>query len=444
MNVITRFPPSPTGFFHIGSARTALFNHLFTAHAGGTMYLRFEDTDQKRSKKEYEDDILAGLAWLRIPYELPKVFRQSERTSLYKDALQSLIEANKAYVSKEPAKDDPTKEVEVVRIKNPGSSITFTDLIRGDVTFDTAELGDFVIARTIDAALYHFTVVVDDAEMGVTHVIRGEDHISNTARQILILEALGYSRPQYAHIPLILAPDRSKLSKRHGAVSVNEYRAEGFLPEALVNYLALLGWNPGGEREIFALSEIATQFKLEDVQKAGAIFNVEKLLWFNHQYLAALSNDEYERRLAAFFAEQGREGPKNLAELIPLLHERAQTLKEATAIALEYDEIRREVDASAALLLNGAKTDAANVKKHLAAVRGLLENISNVSFDSENVKAAIFPYASEHGRASVLWPLRVALSGKEKSADPFTLAAFLGKETTLARVSSAIDTLSAV
>lgn len=436
MKTITRFPPSPTGYFHIGSARTALFNYLFAAHAGGTMYLRFEDTDKERSKKEYEEDISAGLAWLGIPYEKPEVFRQSERIETYRTHLKDLIDRGAAYEA-EAAVDAPDKKV--IRFKNPNIAITFTDLIRGEVTFDTTDLKDFVIAKSIDEPLYHLAVVVDDHEMGVTHVIRGEDHVSNTPRQILILEALGFERPQYAHIPLILAPDRSKLSKRHGAVSINEYRAQGFLPEALVNYLALLGWNPGGEQELFSLAELVEKFDIGHVQKGGAIFDIEKLRWFNHEYLKKLSDADFANRLKEVT------GTSADPRILPLLKERARTLKEAAELAeSEFSFLSGEVRPDAALLLKGAKVDAATAKMHLAAVSQLLSKLSEESFSADEVKESVFPYATEQGRGTVLWPMRVALSGKEKSPDPFTIAALVGKSITLERIQEALKTLGAI
>ncbi|MEK7506432.1 MAG: glutamate--tRNA ligase, partial [Patescibacteria group bacterium] len=212
--VITRFAPSPTGNLHVGSARTALFNYLFTKKHGGTFLLRIEDTDKERSKKEFEDDILHGLSWLGISYD-GEIVRQSERTVLYKTYLERIVASGAAY----EAEENKDKTGKVIRFKNPNKTVAFHDLIRGDISFDTAELGDFVVAKDKETPLYHLAVVVDDHEMGITHVIRGEDHISNTPRQILIQEAIGAKRPLYAHIPLILAPDRSKLSKRHGAVS---------------------------------------------------------------------------------------------------------------------------------------------------------------------------------------------------------------------------------
>ena len=434
--VVTRFPPSPTGYLHIGGVGTALFNYLFAAHHGGAMFLRFEDTDKERSKKEYEDDILEALRWVGIPYTIPPIARQSERTDVYKKYFAKLVEQGAAYEAEE-AKDDPGKRV--VRFKNPNITITFDDLIRGTVEFDTTDLGDFVIARGMDEPLYHLAVVIDDHEMGVTHVIRGEEHISNTPRQILLLEALGFARPAYAHLPLILAPDRTKLSKRHGAVSANEYRAQGYLPEALVNYLALLGWNPGTEQELYTLDELVKEFTLERVHKSGAIFDIEKLKWFNHEHLKRLSDEQFAQRLQDF-----RGGEPADPSLVPLLRERSQTLKDAAdALASgEYDFLHGTVAAAPILLVAGAKTDAASAAKHLQKASELLAALSDQSFTSQSVKEAIFPYATEQGRASVLWPMRVALSGKEKSPDPFTLAALLGKKTTLERLGLAIAALS--
>lgn len=446
MHVVTRFPPSPTGTFHIGSARTALFNYLFAAHHKGTMYLRFEDTDKSRSKPEFEQDILEGLQWLGIPYTLPTVYRQSERTSVYRTELKRLLEADAAYESDEEASDGSGRAVRVVRLRNPGQAVTFSDLLRGDVTFHTAELGDFVIARSIDDPLYHLTVVVDDHEMGVTHVLRGEDHISNTARQILILEALGFTRPLYAHIPLILAPDRSKLSKRHGATSVTAYRRDGFLPEAMVNYLALLGWNPGGERELFSLQELSDAFTLEHVQKAGAIFDIEKLTWFNREHLRRIPLDQFETRLREYAALIEAPVPAHLPRALALLMERASTLKEALELlTTEYAFLAESLEAfDGALLIKGAKTDAGTAASNLARVHERILALPEAEFTKDAVRAVVFPYAEEAGRAQVLWPMRVALSGKERSPDPFTLAGTLGKQRTLERLDRALEMLGAL
>ncbi len=430
--VITRYPPSPTGFMHIGSVRTALFNYLFAAQNNGVMLLRFEDTDKERSKKEFEDDILAGLKWLGIPYTLAENPRQSERTEVYRKYIPKLITEGHAYEA-EPGKDAPDKKV--VRFKNPNTKIIFQDSVRGEVTFDTTELGDFVIARNVDEPLYHLAVVIDDHDMGVTHVIRGEDHISNTQRQILILEALGFDRPHYAHIPLILAPDKTKLSKRHGAVSVNEYRAQGFIPEAFLNYLALLGWNPGGEKELFSLEELVGLFTLERVHKSGAVFGIEKLKWFNHEHLKKLSDSAYALRLKEF--AEGDIDPR----LIPLLKERAQTLKEAADMLATEFGFLGTISYDPALLLQGGKISAEAASNHLKSMAGLIENIPDEGFTAPQLKDILWPYADAQGRGAVLWPLRVALSGQPKSPDPFTLCALVGKKETLLRIAEALKNL---
>ena len=446
MKVITRFPPSPTGKFHIGSARTALFNYLFAQHHGGTMFLRFEDTDAERNKIEHEHDIIDGLHWLGISYTESIPLRQSERLDVYRSYLHQLIESGAAYEA-EPAENGGGN---VVRFKNPNVKITFSDLIRGEVSFDTAELKDFIIARNTGSPLYHLAVVADDHDSGITHVIRGEDHISNTQRQILIIEALGFSRPVYAHIPLILAPDRSKLSKRHGAISLNEYRAEGFVAEALVNYLALLGWNPGGERELFSLAELVRAFDITQVQKSGAIFDLQKLRWFNHSYLKKLDAEEYEARFAEYIkTEKKAAPPAYLSQAIRIVQERGETFGHAfellhTDCAFLEDNLNGGAPIPIPLLTKGAKADALTVLAHLKKVLVLLSGVDEKSFTTDAIKDAVFPYATGEGRAAVVWPLRVALSGKEKSPDPFTLAGYLGKERTLSRVSNAIEMLSRV
>lgn len=434
-SVVTRFPPSPTGFFHIGSARTALFNFLFAAKEGGVMRLRFEDTDKERSKTEYEKDILDGLAWLGLSFEKKEPFRQSERGDIYRPYIQKLLEGGAAYEA-EDAKDGSGKKI--IRFRNPNVDIAFDDLIRGTVSFNTTDLKDFIIAKGANEPLYHLAVVIDDHEMGVTHVIRGEDHISNTPRQILILEALGFTRPQYAHIPLILAPDKTKLSKRHGAVSVNEYRAHGYLPEALINYLALLGWNPGGERELYSLEELKQIFSMEHVHKNGAVFDIEKLRWFNHSHLKELSLQEYEKRYAAFAPEAPASG-----FLLYAIRERARTFAEARDMlqSPEFAFVKKDINVSAELLLKGAKVDAQTAKIHLQSICDIIANLPDTAFDPEGLKSAIFPYAEEKGRGAVLWPMRTSLTNQEHSPDPFTTASILGKETTLTRITSAIRVL---
>lgn len=431
--VVTRIAPSPTGEMHIGTVRTALFNYLFAKQHGGTYFVRIEDTDKERNRPEWVDAIWRDFAWCGLPPDAKYI--QSEHLPRHQELLQKLITEDKAYISREPKKDDPSQEVEVVRLRNPGTSVTFTDLIRGEVTFDTAELGDFVIARSINDPLYHFAVVVDDGDAGVTHVLRAEEHISNTPRQILILEALGFTRPIYGHFPLILAPDRSKLSKRKHGASIDKYRKQGFIPEAIINYLALLGWNPGTPQELFTLAELMQTFSVDRMQKSGAIFDIHKMLWFNHQHLKRLGDTEYARRLREF------SGKEVEMILVPLLKERAQTLGEAATVLTEEFGFLSDVSYDPSLLLNGGKISSEIASNHLKQVDSMLEHIPHEGFSATQLKDIVWPYASREGRGDVLWPLRVALSGKEKSPDPFTLMALLGKEKSRTRIAEALQKL---
>lgn len=437
MKIHTRIAPSPTGVLHVGTARTALINYLYAKQQGGTFTIRSEDTDKARSTKAFEDNIIEGLKWLNIHHDT--FVRQSEEVEHHTAALQKLIDDDKAYVSKEEAKNEPGKQVDVVRLRNPGATITFTDLIRGDVTFDTTELGDFVIARAIDDPLYHLAVVVDDHRGGITHVIRGEDHISNTPRQILIQEALGYERPTYAHLPLILGEDRSKLSKRHGAVSVDAYKQQGYLPEAFTNYLALLGWHPEGEEEIFTMEELANLFELERVQKGGAIFSLEKLNWINKHHLQRLSEGAFLAHIETFLPEALIAHKDRLERLLPDLRERVEvpeTLQEE-----DFSYITEKPEYSKESLKFKGRGEYEDIQTHLSKVQELLENVSDWN-SPEAVKEALWDYASEVGRGDVLWPLRMALSGKDRSPDPFTLATVFGKEETQKRITFALEKLS--
>ncbi len=438
--VVTRIAPSPTGHLHIGTARTALINYLYARHHGGTFIVRSEDTDRARSTKEFETEILAGLEWLGL--EADQFYRQSDRTSIYKNHLEALIENGTAYVSREPSKQDPAVEVEVVRLKNQNKIITFTDLVRGDISFDTTELGDFVIARSLTDPLYHFTVVVDDFLSEVTHVIRGEDHISNTPRQILIQEAIGAQRPDYVHLPLILAPDRSKLSKRHGAVALREYQNEGFLPEAVVNYLALLGWSAGGAQEVFSLTELTKLFTLDHIQKGGAVFDIEKFKWFNREHIRRMSDAELIDAVRDFVPVEyrGTDADTNavIARLIPLIRERTYTLKEvADGISDgEYSFAFAEPDYDTSLLKWKKDPDVSLALPRLKRAMELISLLPEMP-TADEVRSALWDYAESEGRGEVLWPLRVALSGRAQSADPFTLIAVLGREKAKQRITVA-------
>ncbi|HJN62796.1 MAG TPA: glutamate--tRNA ligase [Candidatus Paceibacterota bacterium] len=433
--VITRFPPSPTGYFHIGSARTALFNYLFAKNNNGEMILRFEDTDKERSKPEYEKDILEGLNWLGIKHDNDSVPKQSERLGVYRKHLQELINKDIAYISKEKE----GKRDEVIRFRNPNTKIKFNDLIREEVEFDTTDLGDFIIAKSLDEPVYHLTVVVDDYETDITHVIRGEDHISNTARQILILEALGFARPIYVHIPLILAADRSKLSKRHGAVSIMEYKEMGYLPEAIVNYLALLGWNPGTEKEIFSMDELIGEFSLGKVQKGGAVFNSEKLDWINKKHLGKLTNEEFVDIAREHIPENLKNFP-NFDLLLASIRERINKTSDIDKLAEdgEFDFYIDEPEMNPEKIVWKDEGNSA-AKENLKKVVSLLERVDDFSY--EGVKSAVQPFADERGRGSVMHPMRIALTGRDKSPDPFTIAGILGKEQTIIRLNRAIELL---
>lgn len=441
--VVTRIAPSPTGQMHIGTVRTALFNYLFAKKYGGTYFVRIEDTDRERNKEEWVDAIWNDFAWCGLNPDAR--YRTSERLERHKELLRELVAKDKAYVSKEPKKDDPTQSVEVVRLRNPGTSVSFEDLIRGTVTFDTTDLGDFVIARAIDDPLYHFAVVVDDGDAEVTHILRAEEHISNTPRQILIQEALGFPRPTYGHLPLILAPDRSKLSKRKHGASVDNYRAQGILPEALINYLALLGWNPGTEQEIFSMDELIKAFDIGHVHKAGAIFDLEKLRWFNREYLLKMPEADFAaeayKRVSEGLAGRGVAVDEDIArKLTPLVRERITVWGDIEKMLNEgefdFFFTAPVIDASK---IPEKKSTAADAAKHLAHVSETLENLS--AWNAESIKSALWDYAGLVGRGAVLWPFRYALTGKDRSPDPFTVASILGKETTLARVKDTLGQL---
>ncbi|MEA2715021.1 MAG: glutamyl-tRNA synthetase [Candidatus Parcubacteria bacterium] len=441
-NVVTRFAPSPTGLLHAGNYRTALFSYVYAAQNKGKFILRIEDSDRARSKKEYEDNIVESLKWLGLPYD--EFYRQSDRLGIYRSYLAKLIESGQAFVSKETPVESGGR-TEVIRFKNPNAKIRFADLVRGDIEFDTTELGDFVVARSLDEPLFHLAVVVDDHEMEVTHVIRGEDHISNTARQILIARALGFDLPAYAHVPLLLSPGRGKLSKRGGAPSITAYRDRGYLAEALVNYMILLGWNPGDEQEILSREEIVAKFSLGKIQKGGAIFDEEKLKWFNRQYLRRLSDGDFALHASPFVPEWLGTGSPAFKRLLPLLKEKISTFGEIAEVFDkngELDFVRGLLPYAADLLLWKKKPEREGARAHLAEARKLLAAVSADHFTAERIKDTLWPYAEEHGKGDVLWPLRVALTGKEKSPDPFTAAALVGREEALKRIDHAIKYLA--
>lgn len=435
-NVVTRFAPSPTGLAHLGNYRTAVFAYLYAKKFGGKFILRIEDTDRERSKPEYEDNIIESLTWLGLSYD--ERYRQSEHVESHTKHLNRLISDGYAYISKEEAKDGSGVMREVVRFKNPKKIVVFEDAVHGSIETDTTDLGDFVIAKSVTEPLFHLAVVVDDAEEGVTHVIRGEDHIPNTPRQMLIREALGYPHPTYAHLPLVLSEDHTKLSKRKGALPVTEYKAMGYLPEAIINFMAFIGFNPGGEREIYSLEELVPLFDLAKINKAGAIFNPEKLKWMNKEHIRKQSR---ESQLAAIKQYMKNYPDEMLDKLLPSIIDRISAYGELAM--LEGTEFRffitpPSIEKERILY----KDDEPSVA--LYHLKQVVEILNTADFSSpESIKFAIMPYAEKEGKGNVLWPLRMSLSGQERSVDPFTILYVLGKEASLARIAAACHTLGA-
>ncbi len=444
-NVVTRVAPSPTGRMHIATARVALFNFLHARHVGGTFILRIEDTDPARDKPEYEDDIKTGLRWLGIEWD--EFHRQSENKDAHARAIKKLIDSGHAYVSKEPAKDDATREVEVVRFKNPNSLVVFYDELRGDVAVQSNDLGDFVIARSVTDPVHHLAVVCDDAAQGVTLVMRGEDLLSNTPRQILIQEALGLPRPRYLHLPIILGTDRTKLSKRRHATSVGDFRARGYLPEAMINFISLLGWNPGTDQEIFTMNGLIAEFSLSGVQKSGAVFNEEKLRWINREHMLRMTPEAFWEHAEEYLSAETVTmlDAKGLWQsVVPLMRERIATFDELR-LADEAGEYRYFFEAPILLraeVLIPRGESASPTKARLERILALLEGVLE-PWTPESVKAAVWDYAEEDGRSQVLWPMRVALTGRDKSPDPFTVAGIIGKDESIARVRFAVSRLPA-
>lgn len=504
----TRFAPSPTGPFHMGSLRTALFNYLLAKQSGGSFILRIEDTDKERSEKKYEDEILETLTWLAIePDENPVrggdygPYRQSERTERYQKYIKQLLDKKRAYYcfcteeeleaqkqdqasrgetprytgkcrslsSEEVEKNNKAGKPSVIRFITESKQLTFQDLVRGKITFDTGLLGDTVIAKDLQTPLYNFTVVVDDHEMAITHVVRGEDHIPNTPKQILLQEALGFERPVYAHLPLLLGEDRTKLSKRHGHNSVQELQEEGYLPEAIISFLALLGWNPGTDKEIFSLEELTKEFSLDRVQKGGAIFNINRLNWVNSHFIKSKTNGELTQLclpylvnagfITAEWKEQGKMenlpwlfGKEPVSEctivqtqekirfsalesIIALYRERLQKLSEIAGL-VDFFFIK-ELDYQKELLQWKNATDT-DIKSILGEVEQLLSQIGEGEWSKETLENTLMHQAEKIGdKGYMLWPFRVALSGKKASAGPFEIAEILGSKKTLQRIKEA-------
>ncbi len=421
--VTVRFAPSPTGYLHLGSARTALFNWLCARHAGGHFLLRIEDTDRVRSDKKFLDEILEDLAWLGVNWDAPPIF-QSERFGLYRQKAEELLSQGKAY-----------REGDAVIFKiGAGRTIDVEDMIHGRITFQTDNIKDQVLIKSDGSPAYNFSCVVDDSSQGITHILRGDDHISNTPKQILFYEALGLTPPRFAHMPLIMGPDGAKLSKRHGGVAVQEYKKEGFLPEALANYLFLLGWTPPTETEIHPLGEAAKLFEISAMNDVQAKFDIQKLKWINGEYIMKKPSPE----LVPLIKDQlMREGwgmagisDDYLSRLVNLYKIRIKTFHEFAELTESFfkDDFSIEADGKKKYL------DRPESRDLLREFAGRLERID--VFQQEAIEAVCRGLAQEKGMkaADVIHPARLALTGKTRGAGLFELMELLGKEKAIRRL----------
>jgi nondiscriminating glutamyl-tRNA synthetase len=476
-DIRVRFAPSPTGSLHVGSARTALYNFLYARHNKGTMVLRIEDTDLKRSTTEHDQGIIDNLAWLGLQAdEGPDVggrfgpYRQSERADLYEAAVQKLLAAGKAYpcfcpqelleeknekllaAGKMPKYDRTccslskaeidarfaAGEEAAIRFAVPDGDVTFADLIHGPITFSSDVIGDFIIKRTDGGFSYNFAVVVDDAGMEITDVIRGEDHITNTARQMMIFEALGKPVPRYGHHSLILAPDGSKLSKRHGATSVAQFRSLGYLPAAIVNYLALISWHPTDEREKFTLAELIEEFEIERVSKSPAIFDLQKLNWLNGLYIRELSPEDLFLKVVPYLDDARMAfAPVQREVVAEAIQANLITLSDAP----QYAEVFME-DADPATCQGAPDLMAPGTPKLFELAKehfGRMPAEFLPTQEARELLRGLVEAAKEHGikGKSVYHPLRIALSARDEGPELFYLVGGLGKSKILRRLASA-------
>jgi len=470
-----RFAPSPTGYLHVGGARTALFNWLYARRHGGTFVLRIEDTDVERSSADMVTGILDGLRWLGLEWdEGPGIggphapYFQSERLDRYRAAAQQLTAGGHAYpcyctpdrlrgereraeqrgeawqydraclalTAERRAELDASGAARAIRFKVPAGATGFDDEVHGRIAFDGANIEDFVILRSDDYPTYHLSVVVDDVDMEITHVIRGDDHISNTPKHVLLFGALGVVPPRFAHVPLILGADKKRLSKRHGATSVMEYERQGYLPAAMVNFLALLGWSPGGDRELMSAAELVDAFALSGISTGNAVFNTEKLDWMNGQYIARLPAAELTGMLRPLFAGAGLgeqplvTEPASLARLVELLQPRVKRLTEFVEQArpLVTEPVEYEPEAVRKHLTT------LDLAGHLAALVEALRTTDH--FGEPDVEAAVRGTATQRGikAGQLIHAVRVALTGRTTSPGLFELIVWLGRDRTLARL----------
>jgi len=457
--IITRFAPSPTGYLHIGGARTALFNWLFARHHGGKFILRIEDTDRERSTEESVRAILDAMEWLGMDWDEGPYY-QTERLDVYREYLQRLIDKGLAYycdcspedverrrqealkAGRKPKYDGRCRDKglgpgpgRVVRFRCPQAGTTvLNDLIKGSIEFDNAELDDLVLQRSDGFPTYNFAVVVDDVSMSVNYVIRGDDHVNNTPRQILIYQALGAPLPRFAHVPMILGQDRTRLSKRHGATSVMAYKEQGYLPEALVNYLVRLGWSYG-DQEIFSREELIEKFDLDRVGASASVFDQEKLLWLNAHYIKEKPAGEIVRLLKPFLAERGYpdHGDDYLERAVATLQPRCRTLREMA-------------DAAAFYLVEDVEYDPKAAEKFLTPelagpLKRLIETLKGLErFEEAELEKAFRRMAEDLGvkLGKIAQPVRVALTGVTASPGLFEIIDILGRETVLRRLEKAL------
>jgi glutamyl-tRNA synthetase len=433
MKVRVRFAPSPTGNLHIGSVRTALFNYLFARHHSGKFLIRIEDTDKERSKKEYEEDILAGLNWLGMHSDEPLVY-QAQRLERHKKYIDKLLAEGKAY------KDKDTPAI-YFRVPTEGETV-IDDVVKGPIIFQNKDFKDQVILKSDGSVTYNFGVVIDDAEMAITHVIRGEDHISNTPKQIFFYQALGFNLPKFAHIPMILGPDRSKLSKRHGATSINEYRKQGYLPEALNNYLALLGWTPADSVELMSMDELITKFDLDRASKSNSIFDLQKLNWMNGQKIRGYAFNELLDKLQEFLPPQYKEllmaDPAKAQQIFLAIKDNLELAGDfAKAVNVFFNQ---ELNISAEDQETIKLSDSQKVLKVFIQKAEHLKLSANYEQNYELVHNLIEEILKESGlkKSQVLKPLRIAISGAHAGPGLKYLIVLLGLNTVVERIKQCV------
>ena len=465
MGITTRFPPSPTGYLHVGGARTALYSWLHARQNEGRFVLRIEDTDRERSTDEAIQAIIDGMNWLGLDYDEGPHY-QTKRLKRYQGVIKELIENDQAYhcyCSKErldemreaqrakglkPKYDGQcrhgAKKIEgvepVVRFKNPETgAVVFKDLIKGSISISNDELDDLIIARPDGMPTYNLCVVVDDMDMGITHVIRGDDHINNTPRQINILNALGIELPQYAHVPMIQGEDGKRLSKRHSAVGVMQYRDDGYLPDALLNYLVRLGWSHG-DKELFSRQELLKYFRIKDVNRSASTFNLDKLLWVNHEHMKALEPAALVEAAIWHYQQQdiNIEEHANASEVVTLIRERAATLKELVNQSLFF--FKEFESYNEAAIKKNIREPSAGL---LTQVKQELESLAN--WQAEDIHHVVQGIVdrNEVGFGKVAQPIRVAVTGSTQSPSIDQTLACLGRELTLQRIAAAITNFSA-